>query len=355
MKRTGRLVLLLLTFLVLTGCGQKAKETKEAKEAEETWQDQYDLGMKYLEEEKYEEAIAAFTASIEKEAKQPDSYLARGGAYILSGENPENLSAALADYEQAVELDEACVQAYLGLADVYIRQREYEKALEILREGFGKTGEEKGIKDKIEEMESGNILDSEGKNRRIAYYVDGNLFGYIELYYSEEGKTSGVAALDAAGNQTEYKEFVYDEHGNRVEYWYGADIDGAVKLSKETYEYDAEGNCIKTIHYGEDENPDVYYLNEFGENGKLAKRSTYGIEGDFRGYHLYEYDENGNRIKYSLYDSDEMLTQYILSEYNENGNLIKESTYDKKGEMTQYITYEYDENGKRVSRNRVKM
>ena len=43
---------LLLLMLLLTGCG---------KSTEEKWQEQYDLGMRYLNESNYEEAILAFT------------------------------------------------------------------------------------------------------------------------------------------------------------------------------------------------------------------------------------------------------------------------------------------------------
>ena len=344
MKKIRTLSLFLIPLLILTGCGQKVSET---------WQNQYDLGTKYLEEENYEEALAAFTAAIELDSKQADIYAVRGDAYILSGENEEHLSAALADYEQVIELDDTYVQAYLGLADVYIRQREYDKALEILLEGLEKTGSDEQITDKIEEMESGTILDSEGKQRRVAHYVDGDLWGYAEFTYNEEGHTIGVAALDAAGNQTEYKDQIFDAQGNLTEHWAASDRDGIVKLIKNTYEYDTDGNCIKHINYDADENPIYYYLNEHNENGDLLKRSTYGMDGDFRGYHLYEYDENGNRIKYSSYDEYDVLTRYQLSEYDENENLIKNSTYDKNGEMTSYTTYEYDENGKVISRNSV--
>lgn len=344
MKKMRLLSLFLLISLTLTSCGQKVSET---------WQDQYDQGTKYLEEENYDEALAAFTAAIELDSKQVDIYAVRGDAYILSGENEEHLSAALADYEHAIELDDAYVQAYLGMADVYIRQREYDKALEILREGLEKTKADAQIAGKIEEMESGTILDSAGNQRRIAHYVEGDLWGYVEFTYNEEGHTIGVAALDAAGNQTEYKDYVFDDQGNRIETWVGTDRDGVVQLAKNTFEYDADGNCIKHINYDIDENPLFYYLNEHNENGDLLKRSTYGMDGDFRGYHLYEYDENGNRIKYSSYDEYDTLTRYLLSEYDENGNLIKNSTYDKNGEMISYITYEYNEDGKRISQNKV--
>ncbi len=66
--RTGIYGLLVLMLLgTLAACGKSAAER---------WQEQYDLGMKYLEEQNYEEAIVAFTGAIEIDPNQPDTYIA---------------------------------------------------------------------------------------------------------------------------------------------------------------------------------------------------------------------------------------------------------------------------------------
>lgn len=104
-----------------------------------TWQDYYDLGLRYLSEGNYEEAVIAFTAAIEIDPKQAPAYVGRGDAYVLSGETEKNLTTAKADYETAIGLDETIAEAYLGLADVYVRQGDLEKALEILRQGYEST------------------------------------------------------------------------------------------------------------------------------------------------------------------------------------------------------------------------
>ena len=53
MKRVLSLILALTLTLALAACGGKGG-----------WQEQYDLGQKYLTEGNYEEAIMAFTAAI---------------------------------------------------------------------------------------------------------------------------------------------------------------------------------------------------------------------------------------------------------------------------------------------------
>lgn len=124
-----------------------------------TWQEQYDLGVRYLSEGNYQEAIIAFTAAIEIDPKQAPAYVGRGDAYVLSGETEKNLATAKVDYEKAIELDEASAEAYLGLADVYIRQGDYEKALEVLKQALEKAGENQAISDLMEEIGNAQIAE----------------------------------------------------------------------------------------------------------------------------------------------------------------------------------------------------
>ena len=65
-----------------------------------TWQEQYDLGMRYLSESNYEEAILAFTAAIEIDPKQPDAYLKTAEAYIAIGDIDSAIAALEQGYRQ---------------------------------------------------------------------------------------------------------------------------------------------------------------------------------------------------------------------------------------------------------------
>lgn len=95
MKRICNLLLSFCLVLGLCACAGSAT----------TWQEQYDLGVKYLSESNYEEAIIAFTAAIDIDPKRADSYI--------------------------------------GLADAYMAQEDFRAALEILQQGFEQTGDER--------------------------------------------------------------------------------------------------------------------------------------------------------------------------------------------------------------------
>jgi Tfp pilus assembly protein PilF len=49
------------------------------------WREQYDLGVRFLSEGNYQEAIIAFSDAIEIDPSQPLPYVGRGDATLMSG------------------------------------------------------------------------------------------------------------------------------------------------------------------------------------------------------------------------------------------------------------------------------
>ena len=88
MKRICSWLLTIVLVLGLCACGQQGGGA-----GGDDWQSQYDLGVRYLSEGNYEEAIIAFTAAIEIDPKRPEAYVGRGGAYIGSGETASSAMA----------------------------------------------------------------------------------------------------------------------------------------------------------------------------------------------------------------------------------------------------------------------
>jgi len=106
MKKIIALLSALVLILGLCACTATEPEAPATDTSQgPTWQEQYDLGVRYLSEGNYEEAILAFTAAIEIDPKRAPAYVGRGDAYVGSGETEANLAAALADYEKAFELE----------------------------------------------------------------------------------------------------------------------------------------------------------------------------------------------------------------------------------------------------------
>ena len=89
-------LLAVILLLALTACASSISSISKPASldagADETpdWQAQYDLGVRYLSEGNYEEAILAFTAAIEIEPKRAEAYLGLADAYAGAG----NLDAA---------------------------------------------------------------------------------------------------------------------------------------------------------------------------------------------------------------------------------------------------------------------
>lgn len=145
-------LLSMFCFLMLCACTVAQPESQSAGASQgPTWQEQYDLGVRYLSEGNYEEAILAFTAAIEIDPKRAPAYVGRGDTYVLSGVTEENLAAAKADYETAIELDETSAEAYLGLADVYLSMGDKGTAIATLERGYAITNDE-NILSKLEQV-----------------------------------------------------------------------------------------------------------------------------------------------------------------------------------------------------------
>ncbi len=330
MKQITALLLTILLLLSLCACGAK-----------DAWQEQYDLGMRYLNDGNYEEAIIAFTAAIEIDEKRPEGYEGRGRAYVLSGETAENLEAAKSDFEKALELDPTYVDAWLDLADIYIRQGDYDKAKEILKEALDKTGGDQSIASKLEEVETGII--SGGPTRLNVYdaFADDTqvstprLNVYFEYTYDDDGRVASISEYSASSKEPFASiDLSYDENGNELVGYCFATVTSDVQLCqllKTENEYDSSGKRIKTLYYWVDYLADETLI-------------------DF--YTVYHYDSAGIMTGYEKLPTDpdpEWNWKYVGTlEYDENGTLISiREEYFSSGQSigTHFFTFEYDGNG----------
>ena len=131
MKRI--LAILLSAVFVLCACGPSPAVQ---------WQEQYNLGVKYLSEGNFEEAAVAFTAAIEIDPNRADAYLGRGDTYMAMGATQENMALALADFEKALELLPGA-DVYARLADLYEALGNEEEAEKLREQGSGEESDAK--------------------------------------------------------------------------------------------------------------------------------------------------------------------------------------------------------------------
>lgn len=308
------------------------------------------IGEGYIGNGNYEDAIEILNMALEEDSTLAKAYALRGDAHIIIGETQENLETARADYEAALGIEQGTPEAYLGIADIHIRKGEYDEALDVLKKGLDKSGNNQKIADKIAEFESGNITDSQKRFRRLSgYNVDGNLAWYLEYAYDEKGRESRVVSRDAAGVQTGSVDVLYDEHGRCIQRG-SYNTDGTVY--KVTYEYDETGRIVRNESYTSDGALNNYTAYEYESERDTIK--AFGADGTLQGITIATKDADGRRIKDEIFSPDGTLSWYITREYDAEGNMVKDSVYDKDARLISYSAYEYDDNGKRVSEQRFK-
>ena len=346
MKRTISMLLTFAMILTLCACGKKSGDS---------WQEQYDLGVRYLSEGNYEEAVIAFTAAIEIDPKRPEAFLGRGSAYIGAGETAENLAAAQADYEKALELDDTNAEAYLGLADVYIRQGEYDKAMELLRQALEKLGDDPDISDKLAELESDQVADSSGNIRRRSHYNgSGALIGYFTYTYDADGSQKTVTAYDAAGNQVDFGENIREFGENTTkETLYTEMIEpNSVWLQRVDSEYtdNEDGSSVEEqVYYDKDGSVLEHGRNYYDSEHRCIRMESYDLDGSLLSYNTFEYNESGQEARYNQYMADGSLAGYTVAQYDGNGNMTRSESYDADGQLRYYTVNTFDENGNPVS------
>lgn len=287
MQRRGTRVIgaLLCAALLLAACGAK----------EPTWQEQYDLGVRYLSEGNYEEAVVAFTA--------------------------------------AIEIDPLRAEAYVKLGDTYVALGNSESALEVLRQGSETLGDGAFFQDYINEL-TAEVEQSPGSSVRSTTAPSPGF--RVERNNTSDG-SHWLDYYDAAGNRTrtefynpddtmdQYLLFYYDEEGNqtREERYYP---DGTLDCIRY---FDEAGNETRYDWYL-DGTMEGYFLNYYDEEGKRTREEDY-IQGGTLLVCIFYYDEAEKRTRCENYGPDGMMESYVLYYYDAAGNRTREELYNPDG------------------------
>ena len=314
MARLKTSIFLIWIMLLLTACSSE-------------WQQHYDLGMKYLSDGNYEEAIIEF--------------------------------------EAAIEIDDMRSDTYIGLAEVYIEQGDLQKAIEILEKGYEKTKAD-AISAKLDEIKSGAVYDMQGRQRMMTHYDAEGKLDWYHVYDYEGDKQSKATRYNAAGKAQESIDIKYDKDGNEIQtYENDSDTGELAKVSiiykngkkdKQVAEYISSG-AKRVINYIYDSKERVSkeiekYSSEedaftvenrlsYDSAGNVISRTSY-INGSKSYSNEYEYDKNGNCVKHVFYlfeDGKKKADRYTIYKNDDNGELIAEYTYDADGNLTGSTKY----------------
>ena len=353
-----RLLAVCLCAVLLVACGGAAN-----------WKEQYDLGMRYLSEENYQEAILAFTEAIGVDPNQAELYIRRAGAYIALGETEENLAAAMADYEQAKELGYTAADLWLGLADLYIRQGDLDKAREVLEEGLEATGGDPDIQAKLDELNSGTVTDAAGNlRRRSGFDTGGNLAWYHVYTYDENGREMGVTHYDAAGNELGHADILYDEEQRIVQtIGYESDTGQLIQTNfvyksngyeiEETFlsdgtrkkvSYDSNNNEILRQNFDADGNIISFLEFEYDAAGNLVESCLYGNDGNLTSREVNTYDAQGHAVETARFDGEGNLLNQQKNLFDSAGNVIKSVMYEADGSISEWSEFSFDDQNRCV-------
>lgn len=156
MKRVICTLLAFFLLLSLAGCAAADFSSN----TESKWKEQYDLGIRYLEEGDYQKAILAFDAAIEIDSRRPEAYAARADAYLAMGD----VDKALKDYKKAKRV--------AARSD-----EDYESLIEELEEKIAR----------IKNMESGfPTTESQTQPSGTSDIADGTYFAHIKPGFLDE-------------------------------------------------------------------------------------------------------------------------------------------------------------------------
>ncbi|MBU2025739.1 MAG: tetratricopeptide repeat protein [Patescibacteria group bacterium] len=89
------------------------------------------LGMAYAQDRQYEQALFAYQKAIQldQQKKSAPPYHNLGRIY----EELNQPQAAISSFEQAIQIDQRFIFSYFALASLYTREKNYDKAMEILK------------------------------------------------------------------------------------------------------------------------------------------------------------------------------------------------------------------------------
>lgn len=275
MERIYGWLLALVLLFGLCSCGQDAAAA---------WQEQYDLGVRYLSEGNYEEAIIAFTAAIEIDSRQTVIY--------------EQLSYA---YQEIGDLD---------------------RAIEVLRAGYEATGDD-GLLESLELLQQHLAQETDAffLTEQSVYLADGTLVSQTKVAYDEDGymteKTETTLSTTTGQYMTYTQTWTFDPSESSW-IWWAASGESDTNGVSETLEGPREkglDNC--GVSYQSVVADILVYPDSEGNLPEVIYPSDVMESDDALWHHAeYEYDDHGNVVRITTYQEDGSILGWCENVYD---------------------------------------
>lgn len=314
--------LLCIILLAMSGCGAKT-----------AWQEEYDLGVRYLSEGNYEEAVIAFTAAIQIDPQKAEAYVALADAYVDMGE--------------AVQAKEVLTKALDVAGDdeaLLDKIKEIEKDCALDEVADGEITEETSAKPALDAQDASDEEMSTWRLLEVNVFVDGSASDSYQMQYDiNEVYPSKVRRVSYSGDGN-VSTYSYDDNSRVVEnkeYWTSGEEETQYPNWVTNYEYDEDGNVLKEIGDGYET---VYSY----EDGKIVSAHTdgfayEGLEEYYTADEAYSYDEQGLLSSIKQVFNAETVSYESLTEYSYDADgLLIEEKYYTDGALQVDKTYTYD-------------
>lgn len=249
-----------------------------------TWKEQYDLGVRYLSEGNYEEAIIAFSAAIEIDSRQTVIY--------------EQLSYA---YQEIGDLD---------------------RAIKVLQAGYEATGDN-GLLESLELLQQHLAQETDAffLTEQSVYLADGTLVSQTEVTYDEDGYMTEKIETTLSTTTGQYMTYT------------------------QTWTFDpAESSWIWWAAYGES---DTNSVSETLEGPREKGLDNCGVSYQSVVADILVYPDSEGNLPEVIYpsdvmDSDDALWHHAEYEYDNHGNAVRITTYQEDGSILGWCENVYD-------------
>lgn len=277
-------------ILLLTACGQAEPAEGNENSRKNDW---YEDGLTYKQGGDYEQAQVAFLEAV--------------------AEEPEN------------------ALSYLELADIYIRQDQYQKAWDILHQGLEET-DSSSIKEKLLDFNNANvILDSDNKLRGKSHF-SGDTLQWCHVYTYENDLFTGITHYDGDMTQVGFVELTYNQAGMPTQSYIYYTNTG--NLEKFTLEYNSNGQLYKTAEYDLEGNLIGYSENSFDQAGYKIGEIYYNAQGEVHWELSYTHDvDNMQSTRITSFGGKQVGTSeqsYSESGYPNGGKSRFQGVYDRQ-------------------------